>query len=82
MGTLEGRYDALQQTEGFERRKRFVIGDGDIDCPSCFFEQSVLRPYTGVVEAGRYGVSLLDLTVIVLQDKGFGSVQHTHRAFG
>src|SRR5690606_34410584 len=60
-----------------KRLQGLVIGDGDILRAAAVFQPSVLRPHTGVVQPGRNGVRLHDLTIFVLNDIRSVAMQYT-----
>src|SRR5439155_135882 len=59
-----------------EGSQRLVIGHGDVLGTAAVLEPGVLRADTGIVQAGRDGVRLADLSVRVLQEIRAVAMQH------
>ena len=65
MAAFKGRKDALCPGKKMETFDSLFIRDGDIFRPSFLFKEGVLRPDARIIEAGREGVSLLDIPGII-----------------
>src|SRR3954467_12265110 len=75
VGGLERRDDALELRTAAERGQRVGVGDRLVARAPRVAQPRVLRPRAGIVEAGRDGVRLEDLAVLVLHDRAEGAVQ-------
>src|SRR4051794_39721424 len=80
VGRLERRDDPLQPGDLAERGVGLLVAHRDVGRPPRVAQPRVLGSRPGVVEAGRDGVRLGDLTVLVLHDGGERPVQHARPA--
>mmetsp|Transcript_16910 Transcript_16910/g.33079 ORF Transcript_16910/g.33079 Transcript_16910/m.33079 type:complete len:488 (-) Transcript_16910:324-1787(-) len=78
---LERRDDALLGAHGLEALERLLVVDSNVGGAAGVLEPRVLRPDAWVVESGRDGVGLVDLSSgVVLQQVGARAVEHARRA--
>ena len=75
MSALQGRNDTLGSTQQMEGLQGLLIGGGGVANASLIPQESVLRPHRSVVQACRDGVGLGNLSVLVLQHVGVGSLE-------
>ena len=66
----------LAAGQALEGRQRFVIGDRHVVGATGAGQVGVLRAYCRVIETGRDGIGLLDLSFVVLHQIGIGAVQY------
>ena len=76
VGGLDGGDDALGAAQEAEGLHGFAVRDGLVADAADVREVGVLRADAGVVQAGRDGVRLDGLAVVVLHEVGAGAVQH------
>src|SRR4051795_9243573 len=77
MSGLECRDDPLEPRDLAEGRDRVVVGDRDVARAPGVAQPGVLRAGARVVEARGDRLRLLDLALVVLQQRAEGTVQHT-----
>ncbi len=76
MGALQGRDNTLQPGQLLESCQSFPVGGVDIAGPSVVPQAAVFRPYPRVVQACRYRVGRMDLSVSILEQNNAASVEH------
>ena len=82
MGGLQRRNDALQPGAKLEGLQRFRVRRRHVFRAPCILEPGVLRPDSGVVEAGGDGMRVGNLAVLVLEQIGAVAMQNARRAAG
>lgn len=82
MRRLDRRDDALRAGEQAQGLHRGVVGDRAVLAAARVLQEGVLRADARVVQAGRNGVRLGDLALLVLEDVTAGAVQDARLARG
>ena len=80
MRRLQRGYDALGPTQQLEGLERLVVGDGGVFDAADVLQPSMLGADAGIVEAGRDGVGLDRLAVLVLQPESLRAVEDARSA--
>src|SRR5687768_16593551 len=77
MAGLQRRYDTLIMAQGMECLQRLIVGYSDIFRTIAVLEPRVFRSDTRIIQTGRNGVGLDNLSILILNQIGAISMQYT-----
>ena len=80
MARFKSRDDSLDPAAIVKGGKRLIVIDTDVSRPSTILQPGMFRSDPRIIETGRYGTGIDDLTILILKQISTVAMQNPRRA--